>query len=293
MPRVKRTPRNSITDRPRRAALLLRRQRGRLRLAAFAIVVVVALLGVSAALNAAAPASSLVGMQERLGKLAALAGFRIERVVVLGRDHTSAALLEAALGVHKGDPTFGFSLAAARARIESLPWVKSAVLERRLPGTIIVSITERSPLAIWQNDGRFSVIDRLGDTLVERDVRAFRGLPLVVGPGAPKYAATLLDALADLPALEQRLAAAVRVGRLRWNLVLKDGTTVELPGGHAPAALIRLAAIEARYALLERPLAVVDMRLADRLVLRPWPAHATAAGAPPERPPGPPVGGGR
>lgn len=301
MPRVKRTPRNSIKDRPRRAALLLRRQRGRLRLAAFAIVAVLVLLGVSAALNAAAPASSLVGMQERLGKLAALAGFRIEHIVIRGRDHTSAALLEAALGVHRGDPTFGFSLAAARARIESLPWVKSAVLERRLPGTIIISLTERHPFAIWQNDGRFSVIDRLGDTLVERDVRAFRGLPLVVGPGAPKYAATLLDALAHLPALEQRLAAAVRVGRLRWNLVLKDGTTVELPGGHAPAALIRLAAIEARYALLDRPLAVVDMRLADRLVLRPWPAHAASSRARPDSPSdapsdsrqGPPVGGGR
>ncbi|MGH7102697.1 MAG: cell division protein FtsQ/DivIB [Acetobacteraceae bacterium] len=284
MPRVKRAPRNSIKDRPRRATLLLRRQKGRLRLAALAIAGGLVLLGFSAVLNAAAPASSLVGMRERLGHLAALAGFRIERVIILGRHHTSAALIDAALGVHKGDPTFGFSLSAARSRIESLAWVKSAVLERRLPSTIVVSLTERRPFAIWQNDGRFSVIDRVGDTLVERDVREFRGLPLVVGPGAPKHAATLLDSLARLPTLEARLVAAVRVGRLRWNLVLKDGTTVELPGDHAPAALTRLAALEARYALLERPLAVVDMRLADRLVLRPWhgnsPGHSGSRGAP-------------
>lgn len=282
MPRVKRSPRNSIKDRPRRLALLLRRQKGRLRILILLAVAAVAFLGLASIMHAATPASSLVGMRERLGDLAALAGFRVRHVVVVGRDHTPLPLLRAALGIKPGDPTFGVSLAAVRERVESLAWVKSAVIERRLPGTFVVSLTERRPFAIWQNDGHFTVIDRVGDSVDESDVRAFRGLPLVVGPGAPQHAAALLDALARLPQLQKRVAAAVRVGRLRWNLVLKDGTTVELPGGHSTAALQRLAELEARYALLERPLAVVDMRLADRLVLRPWPerSHATARALP-------------
>lgn len=281
MPRVSRSPRNSIKDRPRRLALLLRRQKGRLRILMLLGVAALGFLALSSILRAAAPASSLVGMRERFGSLAALAGFRVRHIVVLGQDHTPPTLLRAALGVRLGDPTLGFSLAAARARVESLAWVKSAVIERRLPATIVVSLTERRPFAIWQNDGRFTVIDRLGDTVDESDFRAFRGLPLVVGPGAPKHAATLLDALAHLPALQKRVAAAVRVGRLRWNLVLRNGTTVELPGDHAPEALQRLVALEARYALLERPLAIVDMRLADRLVLRPWPEHPASPAHPP------------
>ncbi|MGH7122403.1 MAG: cell division protein FtsQ/DivIB [Acetobacteraceae bacterium] len=279
MPRVKRSPRNSIKDRPRRLALLLRRVKGHFRALILLAAAILAFFAFSSALHAG-PSSSLVGMRERLGSLAALAGFRVQKVIILGRVHTPPALLHAALGVRAGDPTFGFSLAAARKRVESLAWVKSAVIERRLPGTIVVSLTERHPFAIWQNDGHFTVIDRVGDSVEERDVRAFRDLPLVVGPGAPKHAATLLDALAELPGLSKRLAAAVRVGRLRWNLVLKDGTTVELPDGHAAEALQRLAALEARYALLERPLAVVDMRLADRLVLRPWPAHSASPARP-------------
>lgn len=286
MPRVKSAPRSSVKDRPRRWALLLRRQKGRLRalavLAAFAAIV----FGLSAIVRATDPASSLVGVRERLGAIAGVAGLSVRHIVIRGRRNTPEPLLRAALGITPGEPILAFSLAAARARIESLAWVRSAVVERRLPDTVLVVLTEKRPFALWQHDARFSVIDRDGDTVTERDVRAYRGLPLVVGPGAPAGAAELFDTLAELPGIGRRVAAAVRVGERRWNLVLKDGTTVELPDDHAPVALARLAAFDAKYALLDRPLAVVDMRLGDRLVLRPWPAPgqpgaASAPGTPP------------
>ncbi|MDA8050917.1 MAG: cell division protein FtsQ/DivIB [Rhodospirillales bacterium] len=274
MSRVRRSPRNSIKDRPRRLRLLLRRQKSRIRL--LAIVAAAGLLiGLPVLIRVVAPARNLVGMRERFGNLAALVGFRIDHVIIRGQHNTPAPLLDAALGVTDGDPTFGFSLSAARRRIESLAWVRSVVIERRLPGTIVVVLTERRPYALWQHDGHFSVIDRRGDTVAEHDVRAFRNLPLVVGPGAPVHAKSLIESLAHLPTIARRVAASVRVGERRWNLVLKDGTTVELPGGHATVALARLADLDAKYALLDRPLAVIDMRLADRLVVRPWPQQTT------------------
>jgi cell division protein FtsQ len=273
MPRVKKSaPRNSIKDRPRRWALLLRRQKGRLRVLAVAGAFAAVLFGLTALVRATDPASSLVGLRERIGAVAGAAGLRVSHIVIRGRRNTPEPLVRAALGITTGEPILGFSLAAARQRVESLAWVRSAVIERRLPDTVLVVLTEKRPFALWQHDGRFSVVDRDGDTVTERDVRAYRALPLVVGPGAPQDAAQLFDALQGLPGIARRVAAAVRVGERRWNLVLKDGTTVELPDGHAPVALARLAELDAKYALLDRPLAVVDMRLGDRLVLRPWPA---------------------
>ncbi len=281
MPRVKKSaPRNSVKDRPWRWALLLRRQKGRLRILAIAGAFAVALFGVSALVRATDPASSLVGWRERMGAIAGVAGLSVRHIVIRGRLNTPEPLLRAALGITPGEPILGFSLAAARQRVESLAWVQSAVVERRLPDTVLVVLTEKRPFALWQHDGRFSVIDRDGDTVTERHVRAYRALPLVVGPGAPARAAGLFDALAGLPGIGRRVAAAVRVGGRRWNLVLKDGTTIELPDNHAPVALARLAALDAKYALLDRPLAVVDMRLGDRLVLRPWPAPPPAPNAP-------------
>jgi cell division protein FtsQ len=91
----------------------------------------------------------------------------------------------------------------------------------------------------------------------------------------------LLDALTARPVLQARVVAAVRVGGRRWNLLMMNGTNVMLPEGHAAAALDRLMQLQQSHALLDRPLAAIDMRLPDRLVLRPRPdAHGDTAANP-------------
>ncbi len=106
----------------------------------------------------------------------------------------------------------------------------------------------------------------------------------MVGAGAPVAAATLLDALTARPDLQSRVIAAVRVGDRRWNLRLNTGADVLLPEGHEVAALDRLETLEKTHALLDRPLQVVDMRLPDRLVIRPTPQpHTDAAQNPPNQ----------
>ena len=123
----------------------------------------------------------------------------------------------------------------ARQRIETLSWVEHATVERRLPGTVVVFLQERRPFAIWQNQGKFVLIDRSGQVVANQNVAEFRQLPLVVGPGAPAAAAALLDALTDRPELQKRVVAAVRVGERRWNLRLNNGADVLLPEGHEVA----------------------------------------------------------
>jgi cell division protein FtsQ len=185
--------------------------------------------------------------------------------------NTLEPLLPAALGVSKGDPILGFSLELVRQRVESLSWVEHATIERRLPDTVVVFLQERRPFAIWQNQAKFVLIDRTGQVVANQNVAEFRQLPLVVGAGAPAAAATLIDALTDRPDLQKRIIAAVRVGERRWNLRLNNGADVMLPEGHEVQAIDRLMQLQQQHALLDRPLAAIDMRLGDRLVLRPRP----------------------
>ncbi len=276
MPRVTRSPRNSVNDRPARLTLLLRRLKRLLRPAAWigvAALLVLLLIGV---LRSAAPGGTLATLRERVGSATAFAGLRVRDVVIEGRANTPEPLLRAALGVNKGDPMLGFSLERARERIETLSWIEHATVERRLPDTIVVNIQERRPFAIWQNDGKFVLIDRTGQIVANQDVAGFRGLPLVVGAGAPPSAATLIDALTARPALQQRVVAVVRVGERRWNLRLNNGADVMLPEGHEIAALDRLMQLQQDHDLLDRPLVAIDMRLPDRLVLRPHPPDTAA-----------------
>lgn len=271
MPRVNRSPRNSVNDRPGRLKLLLRRQKRLLRPAGWtAFALVVLLIGVIA-VHSAAPSGTLATLRERLGGATAFTGLRVTNIVIEGRANTPEPLLRAALGASKGDPILGFSVEMARQRIESLSWVEQATVERRLPGTVVVYLKERRPFAIWQNQGKFVLIDRNGQLVANQNVSEFRQLPLVVGPGAPAAAAPLIDALTNLPELQKRVIAAVRVGERRWNLRLNNGADVMLPEGHEAEALDRLMQLQQQHALLDRPLAAIDMRLGDRLVLRPRP----------------------
>jgi cell division protein FtsQ len=274
MPRVKQSPRNSVTDRPSGWRMLLRRQRRLLRPAGwivFASIFALLILFVfhAAGSRGGSSGGSLASMRERLGAATAASGLRVTDIVIEGRANTPEPMLRAAIGVSKGDPILGFSLEDTRAHIEMIPWVEHATVERRLPGTLVVNLQERRPYAIWQNQGKFVLVDRTGQIVGDQDVSLFRHLPLIVGQGAPGAAAPLLDALRDRPALEEKVSASVRVGERRWNLRMTSGTDVMLPEGHEVVALDRLIQLQQEHAILDRPLVAIDMRLPDRLVFRP------------------------
>ena len=285
MPRVTRRPSNPGNDRPGRLRMLLRRGWRLVRAAGWTGVAILLLLGVAVGLHvlvpggvaSGAPGGSLATLRERIGNATASLGLRVGSIVIEGRANTPEPLLRAALGISKGDPILGFSLDAARRNVEKLSWVEQATIERRLPDTVVVQLVERRPFAIWQNLGRFVLIDRDGQTVTNEDVAQFRQLPLVVGAGAPGAATPLIDALMAHPELMARMVAAVRVGERRWNLQLRGGMSVMLPEGHEAEAIDRLMALQLDHALLDRPLDVVDLRLPDRLVLRP---HTEPAGDP-------------
>jgi cell division protein FtsQ len=267
MPRVMRAPRD-VAQRPSALRLLLRRQKRFLRpalwgVAGFALV----MTGILVA-RSAQPGGTIARLRDAV---ASAANMRVQDIIIEGRSNTPAPLLDAALGVHKGDSMLGFSLDGARQRIETLSWVEHATVERRLPGTLVVNLIERRPYAIWQHDGKFVLIDRDGQTVTNEDVATFGDLPLVVGAGAPQAATALLEALAAQPAIKAKVTAAVRVGERRWNLRMKNGMDVLLPEGAEAAALAKLAELQTADAVLDRPLSVIDMRLPDRLVVRPAP----------------------
>ncbi len=215
-------------------------------------------------------------------------GFTVENVSVLGREREDRQTILAALGVKRGTPILGVDLAAAKARLEALPWIRSAEVERLLPDTLFVRLVERRPLALWQRQGKLSLVADDGAVLDGEKLDAYGSLVVLVGDDAPKLGAALLAMLASEPALYPHVAAAVRVGGRRWNLRLDSGIDVDLPEDDPAAAWHRLAALDRDESLLERNVLAVDMRLPDRLVLRlpqepakPAPAKKGKAGGKP------------
>lgn len=229
---------------------------------------------------------------DALLRLTAAAGFRTSEITVSGRRHIPADQIIAALGVRNGDSILGLDIAAAHSRLEALPGVRAAVIERRLPGSLHLVIVEREPVALWQRSGTYTLVDRDGHE-IPGSIEGFEDLPLVVGEGAGPKAAELLTLLDREPELAARVKAATRIGNRRWNLLLdriEDGFEVRLPEVEPEAAWHRLAELERDRSLSGRAVAMIDLRVPDRLVLRPGrdlPQNAERPPAPTPVSPGP------
>lgn len=266
------------TRRPSRTRLMWRKRRGMLRPVVLGAGALLALLLVAGAVRSMRPERSVAGLDERLGVLSAL---KVHKIRFVGRDKTPQAYLDAALGVARGSSLFGFSLESARARIEKLTWVAHATVERQLPDTVIVTLTERRPIARWQLDHKVNLIDGTGNVVEERDGDMGNSqLPLVVGAEAGQHAAKLIDELNAVPALKTRVDAMVRVGKRRWDLHLLNGIEVMLPEVGEDAAIARLMSLQNSHDLLDRPVRAIDLRLPDRMVVRPIEQATPATPAP-------------
>lgn len=195
-------------------------------------------------------------------------GLVVSNIEVEGRETTDAAMILAALAAHRGTPILAVSPTRAKEQLESLPWVRSATIERRLPGTLVVRLVERHPLAVWQHAGKQELIDRKGEVIPVKDLGRFSRVPTVVGEDAARHAAKLIEMLAREPQLAARVTAAIRVDDRRWNLRIDSAIDVLLPEEDPAAAWAHLAALERQDKLLQRDIRVIDMRLADRVVLR-------------------------
>ena len=256
-------------SRPSRLRIWLRRRRGLARPALYAAMGLGAIGVLVLAVRAIDPGARVRDVASSLAGIGDTAGLSVNAVILEGRHNTPRDMIVAALGVSRGDPILDFSPEAARQRLETIAWVQRAHVERHLPSTIVVRIEERQPFAIWQHNGRFVIIDAAGKVVATERLDQFGSLPLLVGAGADTSGHALYTALARHTDLRDRVQAMVRIQERRWNLRLHNGTDVLLPEGHEGAALERLAELQQEARLLDRPLAAIDMRLPDRLVLRP------------------------
>ncbi len=147
--------------------------------------------------------------------------FSVQHVQTRGLVHESVAQVLSVTGLNLHPALIDVSDAVIERRLERLTWVRSATVTKRWPSTIVLSVIERSPVAVVYNQRHQLVrVDITGHAL---DVISLsRNLPLleVVGrairapwPFRPWSAAAALVAGA-LPAPLQAQVAAVRVSRL-------------------------------------------------------------------------------
>lgn len=203
------------------------------------------------------------------GRALELVRFPIEQVHIAGHQQTGEKEIIEKLGDIWEQSLLSLNTSVLQKRIEALPWVREAIVERVFPHGLNVYVKERAAIGRWVTlDGRY-VFDREGVVIEAVKVGTRLDLAMFEGAGAPGAAHELLAALDQFQKLNGRFKRFAFVDQRRWTMFLGDGTRVLLPENDIISGLSRLDTLQARNNILSRDLALIDLRLGDRVTIRP------------------------
>lgn len=197
--------------------------------------------------------------------LSRLAYFRVRHVEVRGARYIDAAEIVRRLGVDTTHSVWSDAESLER-RVAGHPQVVAVHIRRRLPGTLVVELTERLPVALLAGGRGMRAVDSEGNVLPIDPARTLLDLPVV-----SEADTALLRLLADLrteePALFGRVSEVRRAGQDEIVLRL---LTVPVRAMLAVSAerLADVVPVETDLARRGRRVAELDLRYRDQVIAR-------------------------
>lgn len=194
-------------------------------------------------------------------------GFVLEELVVEGRCNTQEQEVYSFIEYPSGTPIWHIDPNAILQRVKKGVWVKRCCVSRRLPNAICVTIIERVPIAIWQNNYKHYLIDSEGEIIcLGAGVRDFAYLPRIVGKGGNVYAKKLLEDISSNPDLASKVEVAIRCGERRWDIYL-GGILIKMPQGDILKAWKYLSDLDSKQALFGQKIKSIDMRSEEKFYI--------------------------
>lgn len=193
--------------------------------------------------------------------------FIIKKIIFDGNDKIPDTLLLKASGLRYMSNIFLLPLQDVKQKLEKVAWIRSAVVYRKFPDTIYIRVSERIPIAIFQSKYKLHLVDAEGMVLEHDGIGNFSNLPIVVGEGAEKEAALLLQCLNHFPQIRKQLVFALRVSKRRWNIKINKGITVKLPEKGLMQALGILYELSDSNGFFSDDISSIDLRMLDRVVI--------------------------
>jgi cell division septal protein FtsQ len=107
---------------------------------------------------------------------------KVQNIVIEGASKTTEARIREHLDVKTGDPFWRIPVEKEAAVIKQDGWVESVELRRRFPGTIVVNVTERKPIAVTSNlKGRFEYVDENNNVIDRAQPDQISDYPVLAG----------------------------------------------------------------------------------------------------------------
>jgi cell division protein FtsQ len=241
----------------------------RLAMTAAAVAVVAGFVGVTSwIIRADIPGRIATSISDATKSATLGMGFAVREVYVADRGETPRKELLNALGTQLGDPILFFDADAARGRLLEIGWIEDARIERRLPDRIVVVLKERTPIAIWQHQRQFLLVDGNGAVIGPKEPGAYASLKIIIGDDAPQHAAELMAMLEREPEMMERVTHATWVSGRQWTIRIENMIDVKLPADSPERAWQKLVDMERDFRVLKRDISTVDLRIPEKTTVR-------------------------
>jgi cell division protein FtsQ len=207
---------------------------------------------------------------QQFGHMTAKAGFKVTDIQLEGTKRLDQLKVYDIVLEEQNPAILLVDLEGIRGELLKYGWIKDVRVSRQLPDRLIIQVTERKPVAVWNNGGSYRLLDDEGKVLDKISQAEIGNMPVVSGANANLHLVELGQLLDKAQSLKSQVVGANWVGNRRWDLQFKSGKTVALPEGEelAGQALVNFTRMDGIHRLLERNIIHFDLRDPDRMYMR-------------------------
>ena len=202
--------------------------------------------------------------------------FNLSAISVQGDvTHNNAVTLRANVAPRINGNFFTVDLSHTRAVLESVPWVRQALVQRQFPNRLKVVLQEHQAMAYWGPEGDSRLVNSFGEVFEANQGEVdSTDLPELSGPQG--QAGLVLQAYQMLSPLFEKLDAVLErlelTGQGSWRARLDSGAVLELGQGSLDEIRIRaqlfvatLSQVSARFG---RNFESADLRYSNGYALK-------------------------
>jgi cell division protein FtsQ len=194
----------------------------------------------------------------------------VDRVAITGERHVTPARIRAAARVHRGDHLLFVDAGAVARRVEQIPWVRKAVVDRDFPGTLRIRIAEYMPAAYVRVGSAAMLVAANGRVIARASVAPAGTVEIRGVRRAPSVGATLapVGVAGIVPQLPRALAQqveAVDVSGIGVALELRGSGEIRLGNARNLAAKAASAQAVLNH-LAGTPFSYIDVSTPDRAI---------------------------
>lgn len=197
--------------------------------------------------------------------------FPLEKINVRGLVNIPRKDAFLAMEISKGTNLLTIDPENIRTRLLAIPWIHTVQVKRVFPSTLTITLTERSAVCLSRQGERIMVMDEYGMPIKPLDNKDPLLLPIITAAPGANHATNLvwMVNLLDKQAwIKDQISEAVGQAGGRWTLYTKKGVKLLL-SNRAEQELNLLHRLQKRYKILDRRIRQVELRIANRIAIRP------------------------